>query len=495
MTIASASSRARAGQMFGTTGSCGTRGVRSLLAGVCACVFMLFCASGAGAYSASLTRTTGGVANIQASTLGGAGFGTGYAQAQDGICTLAEEYLTLSGERSVFFGPSALNSDLYWTSLIENHTVENLLALPYPKGPSQQAKELASGFAAGYDKYLSDIGGPSGITDPRCAGASWVRPINAIDVWRLMYKLDTRAGGAPRAALIATAAPPAGQPLAPIDQSAAAKQAMSETEESLQDGDFTLPGSNGLGIGGEDAANGGGLVLANPHFPWTGGERFWESHVDVPGIYEVIGASLWGSPLISIGHNQHVGWTHTVSTNITTTNWTLKLVPGHTTQYLVDGEAVPMTFQDVTVQVLEGGKLVPHTHRFYYSKYGPIISSPAWTTSTATAFKDANGDNLRSGDQWIKIGESNSAQQVIKSEEEIEGIPWVNTIGSDDKGNAFYTEIVVTPNLPNSYLQGSCNLSPAKSTGGPFDGSKSACELPTDADSVSTGNLRRLQRA
>ena len=120
--------------------------------------------------------------------------------------------------------------------MIQNHTVENLLALPYPKGPSQQAKELASGFAAGYDKYLSDIGGPSGITDPRCAGASWVRPINAIDVWRLMYKLDTKAGGAPRAALIATAAPPAGQPLAQIGQSAAAKQAVSETEESLQDG-------------------------------------------------------------------------------------------------------------------------------------------------------------------------------------------------------------------------------------------------------------------
>ena len=45
-----------------------------------------------------------------------------------------------------------------------------------------------------------------------------------------------------------------------------------------------------------------------------------------------------------------------MSTNVTTTNWTLKLVPGHTTQYLVDGKAVPMTFQDVTVQVLEGGE-------------------------------------------------------------------------------------------------------------------------------------------
>ena len=228
-------------------------------------------------------------------------------------------------------------------------------------------------------------------------------------------------------------------------------------------------------------------MIANPHFPWVGGERFWESHIDVPGTYDVIGASLWGSPIITIGHSQHVAWTHTVSTNITTTNFTLKLVAGHTTQYLVDGKAVPMTFQDVTVQVLEGGKLVPKSHRFYYSKYGPIISSPAWTTATATAFVDGNATNLRAGDQWLKIGQANSSQELVKSEEEIQGVPWVNTIGSDDKGNAFYTEIAVTPNLPISYLNGACNLSPTKSTAGPFDGSKSECELGSDPDSVTPG--------
>jgi len=181
------STRARTAQMW-------RRFALAIAATACASMCMLGWASGAGAYTASLTRTTGGVANIEASTLGGGGFGSGYAQAQDGICTLAEEYLTTSGERAAFFGPSAANVDLYWASLIQDKTVENLLALPYPKGPSAQAKEMAAGFAAGYDKYLSDIGGPSGITDPRCAGAAWVRPIKAIDVWRLMYKLDLKAG-------------------------------------------------------------------------------------------------------------------------------------------------------------------------------------------------------------------------------------------------------------------------------------------------------------
>jgi len=55
-------------------------------------------------------------------------------------------------------------------------------------------------------------------------------------------------------------------------------------------------------------------------------------------------------------------------------------------------------------------------------------------------------------------------------------VPWVNTIGSDDKGSAFYTEIAVTPNLSISYLNGACNLSVSHAVAGPFDGSKSECE-------------------
>ena len=82
-------------------------------------------------------------------------------------------------------------------------------------------------------------------------------------------------------------------------------------------------GSNGLAVGSEDATNGGGVVLANPHFPWHGSERFWEMNVEVPGKYHATGAGIWGLPGINIGHNQDVAWTHTVSTNTTVTFWYL----------------------------------------------------------------------------------------------------------------------------------------------------------------------------
>ncbi len=41
--------------------------------------------------------------------------------------------------------------------------------------------------------------------------------------------------------------------------------------------------SNGWALGGDVTASGGGIVFANPHFPWAGEARFWECHLTVPG--------------------------------------------------------------------------------------------------------------------------------------------------------------------------------------------------------------------
>src|SRR6201995_118258 len=67
---------------------------------------MFLPASAQASYKVSLTRTTGGVANISGQNFGDVGYGVGYAQAQDGICLLAETFLTVDGERSAFFGPN-----------------------------------------------------------------------------------------------------------------------------------------------------------------------------------------------------------------------------------------------------------------------------------------------------------------------------------------------------------------------------------------------------
>jgi len=463
---------------------------------------LCFPASAAAKYSVSLTRTTGGVANVSGENFADVGFGIGYAQAQDEICTLAEVFLTVDGERSAFFGPEGtfkneaeggvqftnLNSDVYWTSIKARRVVQKLMRLPYPQGPSTEGIEAAKGYAAGYNAYLKHIGGASGVTNPACKGAAWVRRIKALDVWLRIYQIDDLAGNS--ALGPAAEANPAYGPPTALAKTQAARTASSASmslQELAQVGHNNVVGSNGLAVGSEDATNGGGVVLSNPHFPWHGYERFWEMNVEIPGKYHAIGVGLLGLPGINIGHNQDVAWTHTVSTNTTVTFWNLA-TGGDATEYTYKGKLLAMKTKTVTVQALEHGELVPQTRTLYYSVYGPVIwEEPYKGLKLAIAVGDANANNIRGVNQWLAISKAENASQVIESERAIEGVPWVNTIGADNQGNAFYTEVVVASSRTNAYIHSACDLQQGSETG-PFKGD-GECELPESPGAIEPGLL------
>jgi len=61
--------------------------------------------------SAQIRRTTYGVPHIVAKDERGLGYGIGYAYAQDNLCLLADQVLTVSGERSRYFGSQGQTVD------------------------------------------------------------------------------------------------------------------------------------------------------------------------------------------------------------------------------------------------------------------------------------------------------------------------------------------------------------------------------------------------
>jgi acyl-homoserine-lactone acylase len=216
-------------------------------------------------YQADIRRTAHGIPHIRAADYGSLGFGYGYASAEDNVCVMAEEFVTLAGERSRFFGPNGsyvalgqpvnnLDSDFFYRSLAQSRVVERLLAggpRGNPPGPSAQARDLAAGYAAGYDRFLRDRAG-TGLSDPRCRGASWVRPIGAIDVWRRLYRVATLLGSSGLIRFIATAQPPT----TPTTRADAAAHAARRASDLLPNGATTAPGSNAYGLGGAATVNG-----------------------------------------------------------------------------------------------------------------------------------------------------------------------------------------------------------------------------------------------
>jgi acyl-homoserine-lactone acylase len=210
-------------------------------------------------------------------------------------------------------------------------------------------------------------------------------------------------------------------------------------------------GSNGWAIGRDRVEGGeGGLLLANPHFPWEGELRFAEVQLTVPGEFDIYGAQLLGLPGVGIGFTDGMAWTHTVSVGKRMTGYALTLDPASPTSYLVDGVSVPMTGTPTTIEILRAdGTIDTETRTMWRSEYGPVIDFPGigWTATTALTFRDANIDNGEFIEQYARMPSVQSIDDLIALNEQYQGVPLFNTVATDSEGDVWYADTSATPNL------------------------------------------------
>lgn len=454
-------------------------------------------------------RTAYGIPHITAADFGSLGFGYGFAFSADDVCTMANDYVTVEGLRSRYFGPSGtytltsrpvdnLDSDLYWKEIADSGTVQKLLAAtagPGALGP--EVRSLIAGYVAGYDDYLASVGGSAGVPDPSCRGQAWVKPITLLDAYLSVYQvvgLQTAAGdpglwtGAePPAASTGTANPSANTEARGL---AAALGAAADQGDT--------PGSNAIAVGSAGTRGGGaGILLGNPHFPWDGPERFYEVQMTIPGQLNVEGATLFGMPLVGIGFNSALAWTHTVTPSYPMALYQLTLVPGHPTEYVYDGRTLAMTSATSTVEErTSDGRLTPVTRTVWSSRWGPIADELEgyplpWTSTTAYALADADVSNFRFLNEVFATEEATSTGQLLAAQQKYEGMPWLDTIAADSQGHALYSDITTVAGVSDA-LAASCNTTLGaalfQEVGMPvLDGSRADCARGTDADSVAPG--------
>ncbi|MGC5020299.1 acylase [Micromonospora sp. DT47] len=452
-------------------------------------------AAGDHGYAAQIRRASYGVPHITARDFGGLGFGVGWAQAEDNICVIAEKVVTVSAERSRWFGATGptdpnVRSDLFFRKAIDDRTAERLLEgrRDGVHSPSDDVREQIRGFVAGYNAQLRR----APVTDPKCAGKPWLRPLTELDIWRTAWASMVRASSRALLDGIVAATPPtAAGPAAAQDAPGAAAVV------AARDGAPAGVGSNAYGLGGQATVHGGGMVLANPHFPWEGAERFYRMHLKVPGRYDVEGAALIGDPIVEIGHNRTLAWSHTVSTARRFAWHRLTLVPGDPTSYLYDGRPEKMTSRTVTVQVPgPGGVPVPVSRTFHDTRFGPVVVVPGtfdWTTTSAYAITDVNAGNNRAFDGWLRMGQARTVRELTEVLDRHQFLPWVNVIAADAKGEALYADHSVVPRVTDE-LAAACIPAPFKplyATSGQavLDGSRSACALGADPDAAVPGIL------
>src|SRR6516225_4309392 len=414
----------------------------------------------AGLLTAQIRYTTGGIPHILAHNWADLGFGYGYAFAKDNICTMANGYVTVEAQRARYFGPKGsyiqlavennLESDFFWQQVINSRVVQHL-----EQGLSPDEKQLEAGYVKGYNGYLAHVGGAKGVPDPTCRGKSWVKPITLQDSYLRFYQLMLLVSSDTVIRGIAEAAPPTAAQAA--HPAAASPARTARALAAAWRAQTSTPGSNAVAIGSAGTRDHRGLLLANPHLPWIGTLRFYQAQLTIPGQINVTGASLYGVPLVLVGHNGNVAWSHTTSTAFRFTPFQLTLVKGHPTEYLQNGKAVAMTPRTVTVLARQpDGTLVPVTHTLWWTRYGPVFNNwegipLPWSTTSAFAFADANANNLaRAFSTWFGFARASSTQQILSILKKYQGSPWANTIATDRAGLALYADIGAIPNVSNA---------------------------------------------
>ncbi|MDE1182634.1 penicillin acylase family protein [Paraburkholderia sp.] len=472
-------------------------------------------------YHADIRRTADGIPHVTANDWGSLGYGYGYVQAQDNLCTLADSFVTFRGERSANFGPDArpstaatfgqprnLDADFFFRLVDGDDAVARFRAAQTPR-----TRELVEGFAAGYDRYLDDQRqGRFAGAHAACTTQPWVKPVTADDVYRRLIAA-TLAGGAARfAEAIAKAQPPA-TGAAPQSSLEPAKQAALQNPHDdtvtialapsrLEMGGRDGIGSNALAFGAKTTHDGASLLFGNPHWFWTGPDRFYEAQLTIPGQLNVAGVSFLGVPVVMIGFNDNVAWTHTVSSARRFGIFQLTLVPGEPTRYVYDGHPEAMTAVPVTVQSRNAdGSLTPVTRTLYRSRFGPMIDlssmSPAlaWNAQHAFALRDVNADNMRVFENFLAWDQAKSLDDFIAIQKRLAATPWVNTfaIGRADP-RVWFADIGAMPGVPDTLAQ-TCTpplgrAFDAKAPGVPFlDGSKSACDWRSTPGATESGTL------
>jgi acyl-homoserine-lactone acylase len=181
-------------------------------------------------YDVEVRRTQLGIPHIKALRDGdyaSVGYGLGYAFAEDNLCVLMEDLITIRGQRAEFFGRSGIDgryngylipangafannvdSDFFWKFMATDAAITPLRAAA-ARG-NGEAKAASKGFADGFNRYIREIkaGGHAG-RHADCRAAPWLAEISEDDMYRRYFRLGLLASSSVFVPGIATAQPPA----------------------------------------------------------------------------------------------------------------------------------------------------------------------------------------------------------------------------------------------------------------------------------------------
>ena len=358
------------------------------------------------ARSVTIYRDNYGVPHIYGPTDANCVFGYGYAQAEDNFWQIEDGYIRATGRASEIYGEKALNDDLAVRAL----EIPRLSQLEYEHAPPR-IRQLMEALTGAYNFYLERH--PQ--VKPRLIAHFEPWQPFALMRYSIYYLFLFQQTGVS----------------SPQIRDAAREQ-----------------GSNMWAIAPSKSATGHAMLLINPHQPFFGPGQYYEGHVHSDEGWNMSGASFFGRAFPSIGHNEYLGWSHTVNKPDVVDLYEETFdKTDDPVAYRYGGEYRRAVEWTETVRVKTDSVLATRRFTFRKTHHGPII---AWRNGKALAAKFAGLEDDGQIQQWYEMTRARNFPEFRKAVSRL-AVPMFNIVYADRDGNIFYLYNGAVPRRASRY--------------------------------------------
>jgi acyl-homoserine-lactone acylase len=354
------------------------------------------------ARSITIYRDKFGVPHVYAPTDAAASFGFAYAQAEDNFWQIEDSYIRGVGRAAEVYGEKALADDLVVRALeIPKYARQEYERL------SPKAKAVADGYIAGLNWYLAKNPG----TKPRLI--TKFEPWMAFAYSRYSVYVNFL-----------------------FRQTGLRAEEMKDAAQAQ--------GSNMWAVMPAKSTAGRAMLFINPHQPFFGLGQWWEGHVVSKEGWNLSGATFFGSAFPTLGHNENLGWSHTVNKPDNFDIWEETFdKPGDRLAYKYGNEYRRATEWSETVKVNGTAK----TYRFRKTHHGPIV---AVRNGKPMAIRFARLEEGGAFEQWYEMGKARNFAEFKKALSRT-AVPLFNTMYADREGNIYYVHSGAVPRRATRY--------------------------------------------
>lgn len=350
----------------------------------------------------TLHRDSWGTPHVIADSEKAAAYGLGYAQAEDRLGDIYVNVRTAIGRMAEAFGAEHVESDYYMRALKN----EERCAAYWETAPQHQ-KDLLEGFIAGLNAFIAE--NPDAVP----AWSLDIQPPHLLAIGRAMIL---------------------GWPLGTIQ------------DELRRKTNSVGRSSNEWSVAPSRSADGCAILLTDPHLTWEGLAVFYEATVHCPTL-QMNGFFIAGSPLLALGHNEHVGFACTTGGPDTSDVYEVKINPQNPLQYEYDGEFHNAELSFVSIPVKDGN---PVQRPVAYTRHGMLVSEPDIENGVAyvgaTPYLEATG-LFEQMYRMCKAKNSDEFYEALGMNQLMEQ----NLMFADTRGNIQYVRTGRVPIRPKGY--------------------------------------------